>query len=205
MERPMKRLLLLLALVGLAVSAACGSGDDPAVTPEAAGGGHNDADVAFAQGMIPHHEQAVEMAEMALEKSQDPEVTDLASRIVDAQGPEIEKLRTWLEEWGESESADGGGHGGTGEPHGGGKGGMMSKADMATLAKASGEEFDGVFLEMMIEHHKGAIEMAETELEDGEFPDAKAMARDIIDAQESEIEEMQSLLEGSSASTTTAP
>ena len=201
----MKRLLLLLALAGLAFTAACGSDDDPAVTSGAAAESHNDADVAFAQGMIPHHEQAVEMAEMALEKSDNPEVTDLAARIVEAQGPEIEKLEGWLEEWGEAESADDGGHSGMGGSGADSGGGMMSDADMATLEKASGEEFDGTFLEMMIEHHKGAIEMAETELEDGEFPDAQAMARDIIDAQQSEIVEMESLLEGSSASTTTTP
>ena len=198
----MKRLLLLLVLAGLAFTAACGSDDDPAVAPEASGESHNDADVAFAQGMIPHHEQAIEMAEMALEKSETPEVTDLAALIVDAQGPEIEKLRGWLEDWDESESADDGGHSGMGDDE---SGGMMSEADMAALEKASGEEFDRMFLEMMIEHHKGAIEMAETELEDGEFADAQAMARDIIDTQKAEIEEMEGLLEDSTASTTTAP
>ena len=202
----MKRLLLLLALVGLAFSAACGSDDDPAVAPEASGESHNDADVAFAQGMIPHHEQAIEMAEMALEKSESPEVTDLAARIVDAQGPEIEKLQYWLEEWGESASGDGGGHGGMdmGDDEAKTGTGMMTEDDMGALEKASGEEFDRMFLEMMIEHHKGAIEMAETELEDGEFADAQAMARDIIDAQQAEIEEMEGILEGASATTTTA-
>ena len=199
----MKRLLLLLALLALTLTAACGSDDDPAVSGESAGESHNDADVAFAQGMIPHHEQAVEMAEMALEKSENPEITDLAARIVDAQGPEIEKLQGWLEEWGEDEAADdGGGHGSMGGSDDSSGGGMMSDGDMATLAKATAEEFDRMFLEMMIEHHKGAIEMAEAELEDGEFADAQAMARDIIDAQQSEIEEMEGLLEGSSTSTT---
>ena len=190
----MKRLLLLLALVGLALTAACGSDDDPAVSSGAAEEGHNDADVAFAQGMIPHHEQAIEMAEMALEKSENPEVTDLASRIVDAQGPEIEKLKAWLEEWGEAEAGD---------KDGMGDSGMMSDGDMATLAKASGQEFDRMFLEMMVEHHKSAIKMAETELKEGEFADALAMARDIVDAQEKEITEMEGLLEG--GATTTAP
>ena len=199
----MKRLLLLLALVTLALTAACGSDDDPAVSGGATGESHNDADIAFAQGMIPHHEQAVEMAEMALEKSENPEITDLAARIVDAQGPEIEKLQGWLEEWGEDEAADdGGGHGSMGGSDDSSGGGMMSDGDMETLEKATGEEFDRMFLEMMIEHHKGAIEMAEAELEDGEFADAQAMARDIIDAQQSEIEEMEGLLEGSSTSTT---
>ena len=198
----MKRLLLLLALVALALTAACGSDDDPAVSSEAAGEGHNEADVAFAQGMIPHHEQAIEMAEMALEKSENPDITELAAVIVDAQGPEIEKLQGWLEEWGEAEAGDGGGHSGMGGSGDSSGGGMMSDADMSSLEKASGEEFDRMFLEMMIEHHKGAIEMAEAEVEDGEFPDAVAMARDIIDAQQGEIAEMEGLLEDTTASTT---
>lgn len=198
----MKRLLLLLALLALALTAACGSDDDPSVSSEAAGEGHNDADVTFAQGMIPHHEQAVEMAEMALEKSENPEVTDLAARIVEAQGPEIEKLQGWLDEWGEAEAGDDPGHSSMGDADETAGEGMMSDGDMATLEKTSGDEFDRMFLEMMIEHHKGAIEMAEAELEEGEFADAQAMARDIIDSQQSEIEEMEGLLEDASASTT---
>lgn len=202
----MKRLLLLLALSALAVTAACGSNDNPAVTSAGSGGDHNEADVAFAQGMIPHHEQAIEMAEMALEKSEDPKITDLAKRIIKAQGPEIAKLTAWLEDWDEPVESDGGGHGGDTKDSGGGhgaskSGGMMSEDDMSALE--NGADFDKMFLEMMTEHHEGAIEMAQTELGEGKFPAAKAMAQEIIDAQQAELAEMKDLLEGSSSSPTT--
>lgn len=200
----MKRLLLLLVLATLTLTAACGSDDDPAVSSGGdSGAAHNDADVEFAQNMIPHHTQAVEMAKMALEKSPDPDVKDLAGRIVKAQGPEIEKLTGWLEDW--DEPVEGGAKSGMG-----GMGGneMMSDEDMAGLEKATAADFDKMFLEMMIKHHKSAIKMAGVELEDGKFADAKALAQEIIDAQEAEITEMEEMLEGSSGSmgsTTTAP
>lgn len=147
----------------------------------------NDADVTFAQGMIPHHQQAIEMAQMASERAQDPRVLDLASRIEAAQQPEIETLTGWLEEWGVE---DGGmDHGGM--DHGGG---MMSEDDMNALMAASGAEFDRLFLEQMIEHHTGAVEMATTEAGEGQNTEALAMANDIRDSQNAEIAEMRQLL-----------
>lgn len=206
-------LVPIIAIAGLV--GACSSDDDGGVvtgdTAEeatavddgtaAAGeeGAHNDADVEFAKGMIPHHAQAIEMAEMALEQAESPDVKALAGEIQAAQQPEIDMLTEWLESWGEEVPSM---SGGMDDGDMGGGGGMMAEEDMASLESASGAEFDQMFLEMMIEHHKGAIEMAEAELEDGEFADAQAMARDIIDAQQSEIEEMEGLLEGSSTSTT---
>jgi uncharacterized protein (DUF305 family) len=204
----MKRLLLFLALATLAFTAACGSSDDPAVESGGTGSGsaeHNDADVEFAQGMIPHHEQAVEMAEMALENSESDAVRDLATRIKEAQGPEIATMKGWLEDWDEPLPGDDAGHGGMdmgGESSGGE--GMMSDDEMQAMEAASGEAFDKLFLEGMIAHHKGAVAMAEIELEDGKFPDALALAEAIIDAQEAEITEMEALLAGETP-TTTAP
>ena len=202
----MKRLLLMLALAALTLTAACGSDDAPTVESGASGSaeGHNEADVAFAQGMIPHHEQAVEMAEMALEQSDSDDVKDLATRIRDAQAPEIETMKGWLEDWDEPVEAEGGG------PHSGmdmggsaaGGEGMMSDADMKKMSAASGAAFDELFLEGMIVHHKGAVAMAETELEEGEFPDAKALAQEIVDAQEAEIAEMEKLLDEGATTTT---
>ena len=204
----MKRLFLLLALATLAFTAACGSDDNPTVAPgdgASTSAEHNDADVEFAQGMIPHHQQAVEMAELALENSESDAVRDLATRIKDAQGPEIEKMQGWLEDWDESMDAGEGGHSGmgSGDDSSGGEG-MMSDEDMEAMEATSGAEFDELFLEGMVAHHKGAVAMAEAELEDGEFPDALALAQEIIDAQEAEIEEMEALLAGEST-TTTAP
>jgi uncharacterized protein (DUF305 family) len=166
---------------GSAESTSTSAGEDAAF---------NDADVTFTQGMIPHHEQAIEMAQMAEERAEDPRVLDLAGRIEAAQQPEIETLTGWLQEWGVEDSGMGGmDHGGM--DHGGG---MMSEEDMNALMAASGAEFDRHFLEMMIEHHTGAVEMAETEIADGQNADAIAMAETIRDTQNAEITEMEQLL-----------
>ncbi len=152
----------------------------------------NDADVAFAQGMLPHHEQAVEMAQLAADRAADPRVQDLAARIEAAQAPEIETLSGWLEAWGaEATGSTGMGHGEMGH---GDTGGMMSEEDMESLGGAAGAEFDRMFLEMMIAHHEGAVEMATTEAAEGRAPDAIAMAEEIRDTQNAEIAEMRQLL-----------
>ena len=153
---------------------------------------HNDADVAFVQGMLPHHEGALRMAQLADGRASDPRVIDLANRIEAAQGPEIETMTGWLEAWGEPLPEDDMG----GMDHG--SGGMdmegMSEEDMTALDSSSGAEFDRMFLEMMIPHHQGAVDMAETEIADGSNPDAVDMAREIVESQTAEIEEMQTLL-----------
>lgn len=150
----------------------------------------NDADVTFAQQMIVHHRGAIAMAALADGRAQDPRVLDLAGRIEAAQQPEIDTMTGWLEEWGEpaesSEDMGGMDHGGTD------MGGM--DMDTTALEAASGTEFDRMFLEMMIEHHNGAVDMAETEIADGENADAVQLARQIVDAQTTEIQEMETLL-----------
>ncbi len=178
--------LSLTAVLG----AACSS-DDPSTVNvgDTTSADHNDADVTFAQLMIPHHSQAVEMARLAGDRAQDPEVKELATRIEGAQEPEIEQMQGWLEAWGEDPEArvmDGMKHGGAG---------MMTDEDMSQLEAATGAEFDAMFLEMMILHHNGAVEMAETELAEGQFPEALELASAIEVAQEAEIGEMQQLLE----------
>ena len=153
---------------------------------------HNDADVAFVQGMLPHHEGALAMAQLADGRASDPRVIDLADRIEAAQGPEIETMTGWLEEWGEplpEEDMGGMDHGSGGMDMEG-----MTEEDMTALDSTSGAEFDRMFLEMMIPHHQGAVDMAETEIADGSNPDAVDMAREIVESQTAEIEEMQTLL-----------
>lgn len=150
----------------------------------------NDADVTFARDMVPHHRQAIEMAQMAQERAEDPRVLDLASRIEAAQQPEIDTLTGWLEAWDVDEDGMGG-MDDDGMDHGGG---MMSEEDMNALMGASGTAFDRLFLEQMIEHHTGAVEMAVTEIAEGEYPDALAMAETIRDTQNAEIAEMRQIL-----------
>ncbi len=150
----------------------------------------NDQDVMFAQMMVPHHEQALDMAQTLLDKEGvDPAVVDLAEQIQAAQGPEIDQMNAWLDEWG-AESDGSRGHGG----HGGHGDGMMSEDDLAALESTEGAEAGRLFLEQMIVHHQGAIEMADAEIEGGENPDAVALAEKIASDQQVEIEKMQELL-----------
>ncbi|RRO14948.1 DUF305 domain-containing protein [Saccharopolyspora rhizosphaerae] len=181
-----------------AVAAGCSGGDDmnhvqghgtpPSADQQQETGQapHNQADVTFARGMVPHHQQAIEMSRMAPDRAESPEVKALAEQIQAAQGPEIEKLTGWLQSWGVGEHS--------GVEHGGHGGGMMSPAEMHRLGRSSGPEFDRAFLTMMIEHHEGAIEMARTALSAGQFPEAKQMAQQIIDTQQTEIDTMKRLL-----------
>ena len=152
----------------------------------------SDADVTFAQGMLPHHEQAVQMAQLVEGRTENADILDLAARVEQAQRPEIETLDGRLEEWG----ADAGGHGshGSGSSSGGHADGMMTEGDMAALEATSGADFDRRFLEMMIEHHRGAVAMANTEVAEGQQPDAVEMARGIERTQNAEIAEMEQLL-----------
>ena len=148
----------------------------------------NNADETFLMEMIAHHEQAIEMADMVLDKDGvDERVTELAQKIKVAQGPEIETMNGWLDDWGVV-IADSGMEG---MDHGGA---MMSDDDMALLENATGADASRVFLELMIEHHQGAIVMAQLQLDNGENPDALELAQAIIDDQTAEIAVMQALL-----------
>jgi len=152
----------------------------------------NDADVMFAQMMYPYHAQAVQMADMANGRTDNPDVLSLASAIAAAQQPEMDQMTAWLTEWGQpAPSADMGQMGGMDHSSGSG---MMTTQDMDALRAASGPEFDRQWLTMMIAHHTGAIEMANTEIADGTDPDAQEMARTIVATQQQEIDTMQRLL-----------
>ena len=186
----MKRLVssIALALVAALAPTGCGSGDSSG----SGAGDFNKADVTFAQSMIAHHEQAVEMAKMAKMHAATAEVNNLADKIESAQGPEIKTMKGWLKDWGRSESS--GSMGGMDHGSGTGMPGMMSDGDMSALGKAIGASFDKMFLTMMIGHHAGAIEMAKTEQAKGKNADAKALAKKIEAAQTTEIAEMKKML-----------
>lgn len=206
-----RRALLPAMASAFVLLAACGS-DDPAsgdghtdhatgstsatASPEdgapAGATALNDAEIEFAQGMIAHHEQAIEMAEMALDPAMGAgtEVVDLATRIQAAQDPEIDLMTGWLEAAGQPVAMD------TSDGHDMSEmDGMMSAEQMDALGAATGTDFDRMWLEMMIEHHEGATSQAEDVRDAGANPDVLALADAIIATQQAEITEMQGLLD----------
>jgi uncharacterized protein (DUF305 family) len=148
---------------------------------------HNQADIMFAQMMIPHHAQAVEMSGIILAKPDMPaEVTALATKIKAAQAPEIEQMTGWLTGWNvPTMMSDHSGHG---------MSGMVDDAGIDKLTSATGTEAARLFLEQMIGHHEGAIDMAQQEISAGKFPDAVKLGHDIVAAQQAEITQMKQLL-----------
>ncbi|MBT2551480.1 DUF305 domain-containing protein [Arthrobacter sp. ISL-5] len=164
------------------------SSSAPSTSAPALATEHNAADVTFAQMMIPHHAQAVQMSDMMLKKPDIPaEVTALATKIKAAQDPEIEMMTGWLRSWNEPTQLPSG-H----SSHN--MSGMMSDDDMKKLGAAQGTEAARLFLKQMIAHHEGAIMMAKTENSAGKNTDAIKLSKDIVSAQEAEIQEMQKLL-----------
>ncbi|WP_314409198.1 DUF305 domain-containing protein [Streptomyces sp. DSM 40484] len=166
-----------------------GSASASASSATAASGKHNAADVAFAQGMIPHHRQAVEMAELAEGRARSAEVSELAAAIKKAQGPEIRTLSGWLTSWGEDVPAEDGMDHSAHDMRS-----MMTDEEMTGLENASGKAFDTAFLKLMIKHHEGAVTMARTEQADGASVAAVRLAGRIVTAQSTEIDRMNTLL-----------
>jgi len=164
------------------------------------------ADAAFMVGMIPHHQQALDMAELAPDRAENAKVQALAARIADVQGAEMDVYRRWLSERGMAEdgSPDGkrqhGAHSGDDETahlgadgHAGMKG-MASAEDIERLTAARGSEFDRIWLELMIEHHAGALEMAHQRHTDGGMDTrADELAADVTAGQLAEIKRMQAI------------
>jgi uncharacterized protein (DUF305 family) len=167
------------AVAAMILLASCASDSD-----------HNEADVTFAQQMVPHHEQALMMTRMVDRTGASPEVERLAVQIDKAQGPEIRTMNSWLRDWGAEPDAMPGGmdHGDMGE-------GMMSRRQMADLRQAHGPAFERMWLTMMIEHHEGAVTMAEREIRDGRNAEAIALARAIVAGQKKEIVRMKEMLD----------
>ena len=147
---------------------------------------HNSADVAFAQGMVPHHEQALEMTELVASRTENSHVIDLASRISKAQQPEIDRMNGWLKTWNAPVQASSHSSHGHSDKHG--------MVDLGNLADLDGTEFDRQWLSLMIQHHRGAVEMARKHLDQGTDPETRKLAQDVVTQQEKEIAEMESLL-----------
>ena len=197
---PLRRLAAPAIALALSVTlAACGSDEssstNTAATDSSSGSAAavalNAADIEFAQGMIAHHEQAIEMAEIALDPGvgASPAVIDLATRIKGAQDPEVELMTGWLTAAGEPVTMD------ASEGHDmSSMEGMMTAEQMDSMAAMTGADFNQIWLQMMIAHHEGAVSQSQTVKANGSNADVLALADTIINAQQAEITEMQALL-----------
>ncbi|WP_282820257.1 MULTISPECIES: DUF305 domain-containing protein [Curtobacterium] len=179
-----------LTLAGCSTNST-GSSDNSSSSTSAASA-HNDQDVMFTQGMLPHHQQAIEMSDMLLDKGSDvdADVVTLAKQIKAEQAPEIKTMTGWLKAWGEPTEASSM----SGMDHSSMSGGMMSDSDMDALDKASAADAGKLYLEQMVQHHTSAVDMAKTEVDKGKNSDAIALAKSIVSSQTEQITQMKDML-----------
>ena len=182
-----------VALSAALLLGACGgsaSDGGPDTTAAATTASFNDDDVMFAQMMIPHHEQAIEMSDIALDPTvgASDAVRQLATRIKGAQDPEIEMMTGMLTGWGKSTEMD------NSMDHGSMMDGMLTAEELDALGMLRGAEFDRAWMEAMIKHHEGALAMAKDVLEGGTDPAVRKLAEEIVSGQQAEIDEMRGLL-----------
>ena len=179
-------LILILAVIFLLAGNSGKSMDHSghgSSTQDESSAGYSADEIMFAQKMIPHHEQAVTMSELALTNTTNPEVLALATAIRDAQGPEITQMQSWL--------GDDAGH--DGHNHDMEMGGMLTAEELETLVSLKGEAFDQYFLASMIAHHEGALDMVDM-TNDSSNSEVKRLAANIVKSQSAEIEAMKALL-----------
>jgi uncharacterized protein (DUF305 family) len=173
---------IVLGLLAVVLLSSCNQGAPPQGSGSATAA-PNDADVTFTQNMIPHHQQAIEMAKLVDAHTKRPQLRTLADSIVVSQGQEVTLMQGWLKRWGKPTTPEGMDHGAMHMP------GMMSEAQMRQLMILKNQDFDLAFVDMMTTHHQGAIDMATTELRDGSLPEVKRLAQQILDAQQGEIDQ----------------
>lgn len=204
-HRPHRVLGALVLGLSLTLTAtACGSDSDPEPTTALSSTQHNDADVSFATDMLQHHAQALSMVDLTAGRPLDPAVARLADDIRSAQAPEIENFVDWLTAWGEPIPETMRDHANAGHAAGdmadSMKGldadmpGMMTAEDMTALEDAADADFQSRWLEMMIAHHEGAVEMARTEIDGGRHRPAVELAKTIVDSQSEQVDTMKGLL-----------
>jgi uncharacterized protein (DUF305 family) len=199
-----------VAVTVLVISAACTNSDTgretsagqrtsataaaPATTPAADTDAHNNADVWFVRHMIPYHQQAIELSDIVSAKQGiDSRVTELADKIRATQGKQIQQMQDWLNHWGNPpmpETAPGD----VQMPAQSSMPGILSERELDALRQANGADASTLFLTQMIAHHQGAISLAQTEIEEGQYPAAVAMARSIASTQQQEIDTMKRIL-----------
>lgn len=192
----MKRFIVAVSVVTAITLTACGSSSTSdtsiaSTTAAPAAASFNDDDVMFAQMMIPHHEQAIEMSDMALDPTvgASSAIVALATQIKNAQDPEIAQMTSFLTAWGKPLTAD------EGEmDHSSMMSGMLSTEDMEKLGALTGTAFDTAWVNGMIAHHEGAIDMAQDVLADGINSEVRTLAQGIVDGQTVEIATLRTLL-----------
>ena len=177
-----RRRLSVMGIAGVVILSACGSSSSSSSL--------NDADVMFSQMMIPHHEQAIELSDLALNPAAGASDTirELAMQIKNAQDPEITFMKNWLAERKQPLTAD------EGIDHSSMMSGMLTLEDLDAVRALTGAEFDQAWVASMIAHHEGAIDMARTVLSDGQDKDIAKLAEEIIAAQSAEISTLRALL-----------
>lgn len=189
---------LSIAIIAILSMAGCASGtnsllEEPSVTANASEQvGYSQPDLMFAQMMIPHHEQALEMSIIALEVSKNNDVLAMAQGIFDGQDTEIQQMKSWLSSSSAKSAAEQMDHEAMG--HGSGEmAGMASYEQIDQLAKLETPEFDKLFLPLMIAHHEGALEMVSL-IQDSRNAEARTLANEIVMTQKQEILKMKELL-----------
>jgi uncharacterized protein (DUF305 family) len=191
---PARIVAAVAALVVAAAVASCSGSPDRNTAPATQSNqqsDHNADDVAFARNMVPHHEQAIVLAQMVPTNTTNQQVFALSNRIIETQMPEIQAFRSWLMQWDDSQNSghDPGGHGAP-------MPGMVDQATISKLQTLTGPEFDRLWLTSMIDHHRGAIAMSQDEIAHGKNPDVIYLARTVIAAQQAEIDQMKKMLGG---------
>jgi len=171
------RILALTFVAILAAVAVTGCGSDDKESSSASGNG---VDRAFVEEMIPHHKSAIEMAEIAQQRSQRPQIKELAQNIIDSQTKELTTLTTAQA----ALAKEGVAKGDLGVPA------HETGMDMDTASLKTADPFDRAFIDMMVPHHQGAVRMARVQLAKGSDPELKKLAQEIIAEQAREIGEM---------------
>ena len=195
---PVRIVAVAAALTTAVVVSSCSKSEDHSQhatsatsTSTQAAAAHNADDVMFAQMMIPHHQQAIELADLTPQRTDNQALLKLANTISAEQQPEIETMKALLVQWGADPTmGDHGMHGGNAMQ------GMVDDATMTKLKSLNGPEFDTLWLQSMIAHHQGAIEMAKTEIAKGQSVDLTTMAKSIVTSQQAEIDQMKQMLGG---------
>lgn len=187
--RLVKVLSAVVALTAAVALSGCSKSSDhsqPAGDPAS----HNRADVEFATNMLPHHQQGLDLSAMAPDNSSNPQLIKFASGIAAAQGPQIQTLKGFIVQWSEKANTQAGDKANI-TVHG-----MVDQATMTKLGSLHGADFDRLWLQSMIGHHRGAVEMAQAEIDNGVNTGAVTMAHNIVTTQQAEIDQMTKLLGG---------